>query len=98
MTGAGDRSGFFTDERSGNGSGGNDEGVEFGIGHGGVEGADEGLAQFQGLKIGGSGNFGADFEAGANIFAVVFGARRKPAGLLVIMSGFGPGDLVACVF
>lgn len=97
MVGTGDGGGFFTDERRGDGSGGNDESVDFGLGHGGVEALDEGFANFQGLKIGGGENLGAEFEAGADVFAVVGGMGRKPAGVLVVVGGLGPGDLVAGV-
>src|SRR5882762_2748529 len=45
----------------------------------------------------GGWDFGTQLEARANIFAVFFGARRKTACLLMVVGGFGPGDLVTSV-
>lgn len=56
------------------------------------------FAELESGKIDSCGNFGSDFEAGADVVAVVGGARGEPSGLLVIMSSFGPGDLIAGFF
>jgi len=37
----------------------------------------------------------ADFEARANVFAVVVGIFWKPADFLMIAGGFSPGDVIA---
>jgi len=56
---------------------------------------DESVAEFEGLEVGCGGDFGSHFEADANVFAVVGGMGGKPAGLLMVVGGFGPGDLIA---
>ncbi len=90
--------GFLVYLRSCDGSGGNGEGVYAGVLQGLVELQDEFFAELQGGEIGCGADFGSHFEAGAYVFAVVGGAGGEPAGLLVIESGFGPGDLIASVF
>jgi len=56
---------------------------------------DEFVAEIEGFQIGGGGDLGAHFEARTNVFAVVGGVGGKPAGLLMVVGGFGPGDLIA---
>jgi len=59
---------------------------------------DKFLPQIESLEVGRSENFRAHFEPDSNVFAVFLWARRKPAGLLVVMRGLSPGDLVAGAF
>jgi len=98
MIRAADGSGLLTDGGRRNGSGGDDEGVELGIGHGGVEAANERFPLLQGVQIRCGGNLCAQFEAGADILAIVRGVRGKPSGVLMVMRSFCPGDLIAGVF
>ena len=90
--------GFLADERSGDGSGWDDQGVDFCIFQGQMELLDELFAELEGGQIDSCGDFGTHFEARADVVAVIGGARGKPSGLLMIVSSFGPGDLVSSVF
>ena len=58
---------------------------------------DEFLAQFERGEVGCGRNLDAHFQARADIITVVGAALREPASLLVIVGGFGPGDLIAGV-
>jgi len=89
--------GLLADSRRGDGRGGKDESVHAVVFKSEVELLDEWLAELKSGEIGGGGHFGAHFETGADVSAVVGGVRGEPAGVLVVMRGFGPGDLVAGV-
>ena len=88
---------LFTYERGGNGSSGNDEGVELGIGHRRVEVANEGFPLFQGVQIRRGRNLSAEFETRADVFAIVGGTSWEPTGLLMVVGGFCPSDLISGV-
>ena len=89
---------FLADEGSSDWRGWNRERVDARALQGEMELLNELFAELESGEIDSCGDFGSDFEAGANVVAVVGGARGKPSGLLVIVSGFGPGDLIAGVF
>ena len=90
--------GLFTDERCGDGSRGQGQGIQSAIGHHGKQAAKEGFAQLQGLEIGGGRHLGAKFQAFPNIFTILCRALAKPAGLLMVMGCLGPSDLIAGIF
>ena len=98
MIRAADGGRFLTDGGRGNRSGGDDEGVEFGVGHSRMEASNERFALLQGAQIRGGGNLSAEFKARADILTIIGSMGRKPSLLLVIMCGFSQGDLIACVF
>ena len=89
---------FLADEGSRDGRGWNGERVDARALQGEMELLNELFAELESGEIDSCGDFGSDFEAGADVVAVVGGARGKPPGLLVMVSGFGPGDLIAGVF
>src|SRR5205823_11200534 len=91
MIRAADGSGLLTDGGRRNGSSGDDEGVELGIGHGGVEATNERFALLQGVQIRCGGNLCAQFEAGSGILAIIRGARGEPSRASVVMRSFCPG-------
>jgi len=89
---------LFADERCRNGSRGQGQGIQMVIPHHGQQGAKEGFASLQGLEVGGGRDVGAKFQTFPNILTIIGRARGKPAGLLVVMGGLSPGDLIAGIF
>ena len=83
------------DERSGDRRSGDNEGVERIFREGEMQLLDKFVTKIECFEIRSGGDFGAEFEAGANVFAIIGRVGGEPAGLLMIVSGFGPGDLVA---
>jgi hypothetical protein len=59
---------------------------------------DELFAKLERGEVDRCGDSASHFEARANVIAVISSARRKPSGLLMIVSCFGPSDLIAGVF
>lgn len=94
----GDADGFLIDQRGYDGSRGNGERIDTGIGHDEMQLLDELFAHFEGGEINRCGDFRTHIEAASHIVAVFRGTGGKPAGLLVVVGGFGPGDLISGVF
>src|SRR5580700_114421 len=59
---------------------------------------DEFFAGFEGGQVSGCGDLRPQSEARSDILAVLGAAGRETSGLLVVMGGFGPSDLVSGVF
>src|SRR6266566_1800646 len=98
MIPATDRGGLFGDFRRGNRRRWNEERIQSRFRHSRMEMFDERIPQLHGFQIGGRRNLGAHSQARQHIFSVVSGARRIPSSLLMVMRGFGPGDLVSRIF
>ena len=89
------RGGFFADEWRRDWGGWDNERVDFGFGKRGMKLLKESFALLYRFEIGGCCDTRANFKAGADVFAVVGGIFWKPAHLLMVASGFGPGDVVS---
>src|ERR1700722_13177677 len=59
---------------------------------------EEFFAKIESGEVDRCGDFSSHFKARADVFAVLGGEGWEPAGLLMVVRGFGPGDLIAGVF
>src|SRR5690348_16455555 len=89
---------FLAEQGSGNGRGGNDEGVYAGVGHCAMKLLDEFIAQPKRFEIGSRRYLGAHVQARADVLAILFRMSWKPTGLLVVVCSFSPGNVVAGFF
>src|SRR6476619_4313898 len=89
--------GFLADERRSDRSCWDRQSVNACVFQRQMELLDEFSAKLESGKIDGCGDFSSHFQARAHVFTVICGAIGKPSGLLMIVSSFGPGDLVSGV-
>lgn len=85
-------------ERRGDGGRGNSQSVDTGVRHDQMELLDELFAHFEGFQIDRGGDLCSHFQPSSDIVTVFGGTGGKPAGLLMVVDGLRPGDLVAGSF
>src|SRR5580700_1373135 len=90
--------GFLTNERSRDRCGRDSQGVHARVGHDQMQLLDELFTHFECGQIDGRRDLGSQREAGSHVLAILSGAPRKTPGLLVVVSRFGPGDLISSIF
>ena len=95
MTAAFDCDGLFAHARCGDWRSGKHQRVELFFLQNHLERRNKLIAQFQSLQVRDRRNFRAHLQSLSNVFVVFFRVRWIPAGVLVIVRGFGPGNLIA---